>query len=188
MSEHHGRGNPAFTREEVVDYLKSEGVAKSSEIAEEFDVSDVAVRKRLDKLSGIESRKIRNRLVWYVPHDQPESDKQALADGGWTASIANGLEQGVGRVGWDISGGYVNLGKRVAFELLNWELLLGLWFVFLSLYGVPDLIRWLLLGVMIILSVPFFSGVFIAWYFSKPENKVTVPDDTQQSAPREVEP
>lgn len=68
---HHGRGNPAFTSDEVERHLKKNGPALTSELAEEYGVSDVAIRKRLkndDAFQGVESRKIRNRLVWYVPH------------------------------------------------------------------------------------------------------------------------
>ena len=79
MSQHRGKGHPAFTDDEIVGHLKQVNLAKTSELAEEYDVSDVAIRKRLKKNDRVEARKIRNRWVWYVPHDvEPVAD----ADGG----------------------------------------------------------------------------------------------------------
>ena len=76
---HHGKGHPAFTESEAVSFVKEEGVVTTAELAEQFDVSDVAIRKRIkDKFDGIESRKVRNRRVYYVPHQAPA----ATPDGG----------------------------------------------------------------------------------------------------------
>lgn len=72
-------GNPSYTEAEVEDFLKENGPRMTSEVADEYNVTGEAVRQRLEKMRNIESRKVRNRKVWYVPHEQPETE--ATTDG-----------------------------------------------------------------------------------------------------------
>lgn len=81
--EHRGKGHAAYTESQAVDFIKEQGIAVTSELAEEFGVTDVAIRKRLKDSGRIGSRKVRNRRVWYVPHDPPtvESDGYGAVSG-----------------------------------------------------------------------------------------------------------
>jgi len=107
---HHGKGNPAFTDEEVIQFIKNTRPRKTSEIAEQFDISDVAVRKRLKDMGQIDQFKVRNRLVWYVPHEPTPVTPDG--HGGWIEHIpVEGITPTFRKVG--IFFGVLGLGLAV---------------------------------------------------------------------------
>lgn len=87
------RGNPVYSTEEVIEYLKENGASWTAELAEEFDVSVSAVHQRLEELDAIEKKKNPNgnQVIWFVPHETKENPP--TADGGLTHKF-RGLDVG----------------------------------------------------------------------------------------------
>jgi hypothetical protein len=79
---HRGKGHPALTEDEVLAFIRERGrPVKTSEVAEEFNVSDVGVRKRLkNDFKSVDTMKIRNRRIFFPAFEVDEEDEEEEAE------------------------------------------------------------------------------------------------------------
>jgi len=75
---HRGKGHPALTEAETLAFIRERGrPVKTSELAEEFNVSDVGVRKRLkEDFKSIDTMKVRNRRIFFPAFGVDEEDEE----------------------------------------------------------------------------------------------------------------